>query len=35
IVSNGALPAGTYFLRVSQFEGDTNYNLTLTSAPSP
>lgn len=34
IVSNGALPAGTYFLRVSQFEGDTNYNLTLTSAPS-
>ncbi|XZO01349.1 MAG: PPC domain-containing protein [Microcoleus sp.] len=34
IVSNGALPAGTYFLRVSQFQGDTNYNLTLTSAPS-
>jgi hypothetical protein len=35
IVSNGILPAGTYFLRVSQFEGDTNYSLRLTSAPSP
>ncbi|MFM9268306.1 PPC domain-containing protein [Tychonema sp. BBK16] len=35
IVSNGILPAGTYFLRVSQVEGDTNYNLRLTSAPSP
>lgn len=34
IVSNGVLPAGTYFVRVSQFEGDTNYNLRLTSAPS-
>lgn len=35
IVSNGVLPAGTYFLRVSQVEGDTNYSLRLTSAPSP
>ncbi|MBE9095466.1 PPC domain-containing protein [Tychonema sp. LEGE 07203] len=34
IVSNGALPAGTYFVRVSQFQGDTNYNLRLLSAPS-
>ncbi len=34
IVSNGALPAGTYFIRVSQFQGDTNYNLRLLSAPS-
>ncbi|MEG4232722.1 PPC domain-containing protein [Microcoleus sp. Pol11C3] len=35
IVSNGPLPAGTYFVRVSQFQGDTNYNLRLLSAPSP
>ncbi|MCW6049889.1 calcium-binding protein [Lyngbya sp. CCAP 1446/10] len=35
IVSNGALPAGTYFVRVSQFQGDTNYDLRLLSAPSP
>ncbi|MEG3862725.1 PPC domain-containing protein [Microcoleus sp. herbarium12] len=35
IVSNGALPAGTYFVRVSQFQGDTDYNLRLLSAPSP
>jgi hypothetical protein len=34
IVSNGALPAGTYFVRVSQFQGDTNYDLRLLSAPS-
>jgi hypothetical protein len=34
IVSNGALPAGTYFVRVSQFQGDTDYNLRLLSAPS-
>jgi len=34
IVSNGALPAGTYFIRVSQFQGDTNYDLRLLSAPS-
>lgn len=34
IVSNGILPAGTYFVRVSQFQGDTNYNLRLTSDPS-
>ena len=33
IVSNGALPAGTYFVRVSQFQGDTNYDLRLLSAP--
>jgi hypothetical protein len=33
IFSNGALPAGTYFLRVSQFQGDTNYDLRLLSAP--
>jgi len=34
IVSNGALPAGTYFVRVSQFQGDTDYDLRLLSAPS-
>ena len=34
IVSNGALPAGTYFVRVSQFQGDTNYDLRLLSTPS-
>ncbi|MCC3430214.1 MAG: PPC domain-containing protein [Microcoleus sp. PH2017_04_SCI_O_A] len=34
VVSNGALPAGTYFVRVSQFQGDTDYNLRLLSAPS-
>ena len=34
LVSNGALPAGTYFVRVSQFQGDTDYSLTLLSAPS-
>jgi len=34
IVSNGALPSGTYFVRVSQFQGDTDYNLRLLSAPS-
>ncbi|WP_445172778.1 PPC domain-containing protein [Microcoleus sp.] len=34
IVSNGVLPAGTYFVRVSQFQGDTNYDLKLQSAPS-
>jgi hypothetical protein len=34
IISNGALPAGTYFVRVSQFQGDTDYNLRLLSAPS-
>ena len=34
IVSNGALSAGTYFVRVSQFQGDTDYNLRLLSAPS-
>jgi hypothetical protein len=33
IVSNGALPAGTYFVRVSQFQGDTNYDLRLLSTP--
>ncbi len=33
IVSNGALPTGTYFVLVSQFQGDTNYNLRLLSAP--
>lgn len=33
IVSNGALPAGTYFVRVSPFQGDVNYNLRLISAP--
>jgi trimeric autotransporter adhesin len=26
-----SLAAGTYFVRVNQFSGDTNYNLTLTS----
>ncbi|MEG3849683.1 PPC domain-containing protein [Microcoleus sp. herbarium19] len=34
IVSQGALPAGTYFVRVSQFQGETNYDLRLLSAPS-
>jgi hypothetical protein len=34
IVSNGPLPAGAYFVRVSQFQGDTNYDLRLLSAPS-
>ncbi|WP_293147135.1 MULTISPECIES: PPC domain-containing protein [unclassified Microcoleus] len=34
VISNGALPAGTYFVRVSQFQGDTDYNLRLLSAPS-
>ena len=33
IVSKGALPAGTYFVRVSQFQGDTNYDLRLLSTP--
>ncbi|MEG3880651.1 PPC domain-containing protein [Microcoleus sp. herbarium7] len=33
IVSQGALPAGTYFIRVSQIQGDTDYNLRLLSAP--
>jgi hypothetical protein len=27
------LPAGLYFVRVSQFEGDTNYTLTLGASP--
>jgi hypothetical protein len=34
IVSD-SLPAGLYFVRVSQFEGDTNYTLTLGAAPIP
>ena len=34
IVSNGALPTGTYFVRVSQIQGDTDYDLRLLSAPS-
>ena len=34
IVSKGALPTGTYFVRVSQIQGDTNYNLRLLSATS-
>lgn len=34
IVSKGALPAGIYFVRVSPFQGDVNYNLRLISAPS-
>jgi hypothetical protein len=33
IVSAGALPIGTYFVRVSQFQGGTDYNLRLASAP--
>ncbi|MGL5064114.1 MAG: pre-peptidase C-terminal domain-containing protein [Microcoleus sp.] len=33
IVSAGALPAGTYFVRVSQFQGGTNYNLRFRSDP--
>ncbi|MDF0556635.1 PPC domain-containing protein [Kamptonema sp. UHCC 0994] len=34
IISPRPLPAGLYFVRVSQFQGDTNYNLTLSSALS-
>jgi hypothetical protein len=34
ILSNGALPVGTYFVRVSQFQGEVNYNLRLISDPS-
>ena len=34
IVSKGALPTGAYFVRVSQIQGDTNYDLRLLSAPS-
>lgn len=34
IVSKGALPTGNYFVRVSQIQGDTNYDLRLLSAPS-
>ncbi len=33
IVTNVALLTGTYFVRVSQIQGDTNYDLTLLSAP--
>jgi Bacterial pre-peptidase C-terminal domain len=33
IVSAGALPVGTYFVRVSQFQGGTDYNLRLRSDP--
>lgn len=29
-----ALPDGTYFVRVSAFEGDTNYNLSVEASPS-
>lgn len=31
---NVVLEEGTYFVRVSQFEGDTNYNLSLEASPS-
>jgi Bacterial pre-peptidase C-terminal domain len=34
ILSNGALPAGTYFVRVSPFQGEVNYSLRLISAPN-
>ena len=34
IISKGALPTGTYFVRVSQIQGDTDYSLRLLSAPS-
>jgi hypothetical protein len=30
---NQALPAGTYFVTVNQYEGDTNYNLSLSATP--
>ena len=33
ILDSGPLAAGLYFVRVSQFQGDTNHNLTLASAP--
>lgn len=31
---SGTLAAGIYYIRVFQYEGDTNYNLTLSAAPS-
>ena len=30
---SGTIAAGTYYVRVSEFEGDTNYNLTLSATP--
>lgn len=30
VIDISALAAGTYFVRVNQYEGDTNYNLSLT-----
>lgn len=32
-ININTLAAGTYFLRISQFEGDTNYTLTLSATP--
>jgi hypothetical protein len=33
-IATNALPAGTYFLLVKQFEGDTTYNLTVSASAS-
>jgi len=30
---NRSLPAGTYFVTVNQYQGDTNYNLSLSATP--
>lgn len=34
IITSRPLPAGLYFVRVSQFQGNTNYDLTLASSSS-
>ncbi|MDY6806911.1 MAG: PPC domain-containing protein, partial [Cyanobacteriota bacterium] len=33
-INTDLLPPGNYFVRVSQFEGDTNYNLSVLGSPS-
>lgn len=33
-INTDLLPEGNYFVRVSQFEGDTNYNLSVLASPS-
>lgn len=33
-INTDLLPQGNYFVRVSQFEGDTNYNLSVLASPS-
>ncbi|OKH38321.1 hypothetical protein NIES2119_09800 [[Phormidium ambiguum] IAM M-71] len=32
-IAINALPAGTYFIAVNQYEGDTTYNLSLSASP--